>query len=141
MSELHDSLVITTQTRAREPELAEATAKETLAAEIPTDRARYDLVWFLPTAQSDRPEAARELATQFERRGHRVFVLDVDWESGESGPPPYSLRNSVPAPGPSHRSGGALLYRWCLGQCCSTRQEQWGWRLMVDASAHPTGLN
>jgi GT2 family glycosyltransferase len=75
MSELHDSLVIATQARAREPELIDATVRETLAAEIPTERARYDLVWLAPAAQSDWTEVARELLTQFARRGHRVFTL------------------------------------------------------------------
>ena len=78
MSELHDSLVIATRARAREPELAEATALDALAAEIPAGRARYDVVWLRSSAQTDGTETSSELARQFEHRGHRVFVLHVE---------------------------------------------------------------
>ena len=139
MSELHDSLVITTQTRAREPELAEATAKETLAAEIPTDRARYDLVWLVPAARPDGHKAARELATQFERREHRVFVLDVDPRAGE----PASSDVLIEKLGALRRDHGIEAAVLCLADpawasVAQHARERWGWRLMVDATARPT---
>ncbi len=91
MSELHDSLVISTQARAREPELAEATVTETVAAGISTECARYDVVWLQSTIQADETEATKELARQFEQRGYRVFALQVD-ETPEASTP--NLRKS-----------------------------------------------
>ena len=144
MSELHDSLIITTQARAREPELTEATARETLAAAIPTERARYDLVWLVPASQTDRTEVGRELATQFERRGHRVFMLHAA-DPGNVGEATTGARliEQLSALRRDHGVEAAVL---CVSDpawadVALRVRERWGWRLMYDVTGGPTSLN
>src|SRR5215212_8757210 len=83
VGELRDDLVIVSQTRAREPELPAITVDEVLTAPIPTERARYDVVW-LDAESAGAAGAEHPLAAQFRQRGHRVFPLSIGAHGGDT---------------------------------------------------------
>ena len=155
---LRDDLLIAARQRNREPELPAATVEAALAAPIPSEVARYDLIR-LP---GDGADAARLLG-EFARRGHRVFWLERAGEPLPTGFPAGTLVPVPPVEPPAgapedteavlarladarreYRIEAAVLYvvsaRWLAA--ARAARERWGWRVVSAPTSlprHPAG--
>jgi GT2 family glycosyltransferase len=131
VGELRDDLVIASQTRSRDPELPAMTVEEVLASPIPSERARYDVVW-LDAGSTGAAEAEHPLAAQFRQHGHRVFPL----RSGAHGGDVAQLVGQLATLRDDHGIETAVLWigNPALADAALHARERWGWRLLYDAS-------
>jgi GT2 family glycosyltransferase len=131
LGELRDDLVIASQTRAREPELPATTVEEVLAAPLPTERARYDVVWVDANSAGSTP-AEHPIAAEFRQRGHRVFPLRSGAHRGDG----VELLRQLATLRGDHSIETAVLWigdsAWV--NAALQARERWGWRLMYDSS-------
>lgn len=132
MAELRDDLIIASRTRAREPELPASTIEEALAAPIPTERARYDVVW-LGATNAEVDDAEHPLAAQFRQRGYRVFPVDDD--GADAG----TLVARLAAVRHDHGIEAAVLRVADPTWADAARQarSRWGWRVVYDGGEGP----